>query len=263
MKRIILIFPVLALALAALACQVAIPNMVRGSGDLSTETRDVSGFDAIVLENSGDVFVTIGKTEELTIEADDNLLPYLTSEVKNGVLTLGTTPGRNINPTRPIVYNVTVKELNNITLAGSGSINVEPLEADKMTVLLAGSGNISLQKLDTSDLEATIAGSGNISVDELTAERVDATVSGSGDIRLAGETPTQKLGVCGSGNYLAGDLQSENANINIAGSGNATVWVTEHLTVTVNGSGNIRYYGKPSVDHTDNGSGTLTSLGEK
>ena len=98
MKRTILIFPLLALALATLACQVAIPNTVRGSGDLSTDARDVSGFDAIVLESMGDVNVTIGKTEKLTIEAEDNLLPFLTSKVKNGVLTLGTTPGRNINP---------------------------------------------------------------------------------------------------------------------------------------------------------------------
>ena len=263
MKRKILIFPIVALVLASLACQVAIPNMVRGSGDLTTETRNVSNFDAIVLENMGDVFITVGNTEKLTIEAEDNLLQYLTSEVENGVLTLGTTPGRNLNPTRSIVYNVTVKELNNITLAGSGSFNVEPLDVDQMAVLLAGSGNIKLEKLDASDIEVTIAGSGNISVDEVTAESIDATVSGSGDIRMAGEAPVQKLAVAGSGNYLAGDLLSEITTVDIAGSGNATVWVMEELTVSINGSGNIRYYGKPTIDLTGNGSGDMNSLGEK
>jgi len=263
MKRVFLFFPLIVLILVSLACQVAIPNTVTGSGTVDTETREVSDFDGISLENMGDVYITVGNTEKLTIEAEDNLLPLLTSEVENGTLKLDVVSGRNINPTKPITYNITVKDLKDITLAGSGAIYSAPLAADKMAVVLAGSGNINLEEVTSTDFNVTIAGSGNIHVDKITAERVDATISGSGDIRIAGEAPRQNLDVFGSGSYLAGDLQTDTTDVNIAGSGNVTVWVMEHLNATVNGSGDISYYGRPTIDHTDNGSGSLRSLGEK
>ena len=263
MKRESLFFPLIVLALVSLACQVAIPTIVNGSGIVDTETREVSNFDAISLENMGNVYITVGNTEKLTIEAEDNLIPLLTSEVENGVLKLDVVRGRNIDPTKPIIYNVTVKDLKNITLAGSGNIYSTPLKADQMTVMLAGSGNIELEEVASTDFNVTIAGSGNINVDEISTESVDATIDGSGDIQIAGETQEQKLDVFGSGSYLAGDLQSQTIDINISGSGSVTAWVVEHLNASVNGSGNISYYGRPTIDHTDNGSGILKSLGEK
>lgn len=266
MKRITLIVPIVLLILASIACQGTIPNLpstVRGSGIASTEVREVSDFSAISLKSMGDVYITIGKTESLSIQADDNLLPLLTTEVQGGVLELGTVRNKNINPTEPIVYNITVKELNNITLAGSGNFYVDSFETDQMTITLAGSGDINLDSLDTPELKATIAGSGNIFVDELTTENVDATISGSGNIRLAGEAPTQRLNIFGSGDYLAGDFQTETTSITIAGSGNVTIWVTEQLTTSINGSGDIKYYGKPSISQSGSGSGNLIALGSK
>ena len=263
MKRTILVFPILLLALATLACQVSIPRSVQGSGDASSEVREVNGFNVIVLEGMGDVFVTVGETESLTIQADDNLLPLLTARVQNGTLRLGIVSGANIHPIRPITFNVTVKELNSITVAGSGNFYVDPLEADRMTVTIAGSGDINLEGLALNDFKATISGSGNVYVDEIAAKNVDSTISGSGNIRLVGEAPTQKLGVYGSSDYLAGDLQTKVSDITIAGSGNVTVWATDQLTALVNGSGDINYYGKPSIDKSGSGSGKLKSLGEK
>lgn len=263
MKHVFLFFPLFVLTLVSLACQIAIPTVVNGSGIVDTEIRDVSNFDAISLENMGDVYITVGNTEDLTIEAEDNLIPLLTSEVENGVLKLDVVRGRNIDPTKPIIYNITVKDLNNVTLAGSGNIYSAPLEADQMTVMLAGSGNIELEGVTSTDFDVTIAGSGNIRVDEIVTGSVDAEINGSGDIRIAGEAPEQKLSVFGSGSYLAGDLQTERMDININGSGSVTVWVMEHMNVSINGSGNVSYYGRPTIDHTDNGSGILRSLGEK
>lgn len=50
------------------------------------ELRDVSGFDEILFETSGEIFLKQGETEEHKIEADSELLPRLRSEVKNGRL---------------------------------------------------------------------------------------------------------------------------------------------------------------------------------
>ena len=81
--------------------------MVNGSGHVETETRQVSGFTGIDLAGSGEVTIEQGDAESLTIEADDNVLPELTSEVSDSVLTLGTKPGTTVRTLNPIRYRVT------------------------------------------------------------------------------------------------------------------------------------------------------------
>jgi hypothetical protein len=55
-----------------------------GSGNVITESRDVAGFNEIALGGIGTGIVTQGDEEALTIEAEDNLLPPIGSEVREG-----------------------------------------------------------------------------------------------------------------------------------------------------------------------------------
>ena len=76
-------------------------DVIRGSGDVQAEERAVSDFDEILLEGGGSIVVDVSGTESLTIAADDNLLPLLTSDVVAGRLELRTR--ESIAPSRPIV----------------------------------------------------------------------------------------------------------------------------------------------------------------
>jgi Putative auto-transporter adhesin, head GIN domain len=263
MKRIFLFFPLAILILVSLACQVAIPYVIYGSGTMDSEARDVSNFEAISLENMGDVYITVGDTEKLTVEAEDNLLPLLTSEVENGVLKLGVVRGRDIHPTKPITFDVTVKDLKNITLAGSGNIYSEPLQTDDMRVLLLGSGDIEVKGLSGKDLSITLTGSGNITIEQIALTSVDTSINGSGDIRLDGGADNQSIDVNGSGKYIAGGLETASANLSILGSSDVTLWVNEALDINVNGSGDVSYYGRPTLNQSGFGSGNVSALGEK
>src|SRR5215208_2438155 len=62
---------------------------VRGSGIAKTETREVNGFSAISFNVIGKVVVTQGKTQSLTVTADDNILPLLETQVNDGTLVIG------------------------------------------------------------------------------------------------------------------------------------------------------------------------------
>ena len=71
--KIALIIAVISvLAVFAASCKWTI-GMVRGSGDIETEERDVSGFDEVYLSGIGNLIVTQGEEESLVIEADDKL----------------------------------------------------------------------------------------------------------------------------------------------------------------------------------------------
>src|SRR5215208_2578356 len=119
---------------------------VTGSGMLKTEMRPVSGFTAIDLSGSGHLTIEQTGTESLTIEAEDNILPLLTSDVSDGTLHLGE-KGNNLNiltETKPINYRLTVKDLSGLTVSGSAQVSANAITTGKLRVVLSGSGSILL-----------------------------------------------------------------------------------------------------------------------
>lgn len=228
------------------ACSLPFVNVVRGSGNLETESRDVSGFNKIELNGAGQLIITQGSTETLEIQAEDNILPELTSEVEGDTLVLGykdQTWRRSILPTEKIVYTLTVIDLTKFTFNGAGDLEMDSLE--------------------TSSLELNINGAGNIKIKELLAEELSVTISGTGSINIAGEVESQDITIEGAGNYQSEDLQSQTAFIQVNGLGNSKLWVLESLDITINGSGSVDYYGAPDVTQDINGLGDVNSLGEK
>ena len=219
---------------------------ISGSGNIVSESRPVSGFDSVTLAGSGDVIITQGDSESLTVEADDNLMSYIRSEVRGGTLTLGEDDDgwwTNLEPSRPIRYIVTLKDLTAMTLSGSGSMDVASLHTETLDITLSGSGKVLVGSLDAGQLAATL--------------------SGSGRVGISGQVPGQKVSLDGSASYEAGDLESESAQIGISGSGNATVWAHTDLKISISGSGTVSYYDLPAVTMEGSGSGKVVSLGSK
>jgi Putative auto-transporter adhesin, head GIN domain len=192
-------------------------NTVVGSGTAATETRNVSDFSAVVMYGSGQLIVDHGDVEALTITGDDNLLPYLTSDVQNGKLSLGTKPNTSITNRVQIVYHLTVKKLDAVESYGSGSADVNGVATDKLSV----------------------------------------TTKGSGNVKVAGKVTTQEISLSGSGDYNAENLDSRQASVQASGSGSATVRVSDSLNVQLNGSGSVGYHGDPSLTKAVNGSGRV------
>lgn len=247
----------------SLACGSLTTDSVVGSGEIVNQTIDVSNFDRVTLAGFGSVFITQGQTEGLSVQTDENLIPLLDINVQGSELTLGVKRGYNITPSQSLTFNLTVKDLSTLTLAGSGDFYVEPLESNRLAVSIPGSGDIEIQGLRAEELSIDLNGSGKITIQDIQVQTIDTSLQGSGDIILEGKADTQKVSVGGSGNYLAGDMEAASADISIPGSADVTVWANEALTVRVSGSGNVRYYGQPTVDQTGSGSGDLISLGEK
>ena len=237
----------LTLALAVSGWAFAANARTVGSGHLTTETRSVSGFHAVDLESSGDVIITQGDTEGLTVEAEDNLLPLITTEVDGkGVLRLGFKPHESIQTTKKITFKLSAKLIDSLAIEGSGDVRAESLS-------VPGSGKFAV----------SVPGSGNVTVSKLTAGSVQASLDGSGDIKLAGDADSQVVSIDGSGKYETADLKTRSAKVDINGSGDAKLSASAELKVEINGSGDVGYYGSPNVKKSINGSGDVKALGER
>lgn len=263
MKHYLPFLLIISLFLPSLACNALSMNHIQGSGKIVTQEVNVSNFDSVSLEGSGDVYIQQGQTESLTVEADDNIMPVLINKVVGNQLVLTTKPNQSLEPSQKVVYRITVKDLTGLSLKGSGNFFVSPVKSNSMDISLNGSGDINMDDLATSKLSVDLNGSGNVSIDKLATTSNDVTVNGSGDVKLAGQADSQNVTYSGSGKYLAGDLETNSADIRVPGSADLTVWVKEKLNVSINGSGTVSYYGTPTVSQTGQGSGKLNSLGAK
>jgi hypothetical protein len=222
------------------ACSV---TAARGSGNVVTEERQVSGFEGVALSGAGQVIISQGDEESLMIETDDNLMRYIESEVRNGTLELGFARNTIPVPSRSIIYRVGVIDLTGLDSSGAGSFEIDGLEADRLGVTLSGAGDIGIDSLSATDL--------------------DVTISGAGNVDLAGQVERQEIELKGFGNYNARDLESGAASVRISGAGNAVVWAQDTLDVEISGAGNVEYYGSPTVTQDVSGAGRVTSRGDK
>lgn len=190
---------------------------VRGSGNVQTEERQVRDFSAISLNGFGKLIIEQTGTESLSITADDNILPLITSEVRNGTLYLGFKEERMVNNVSDITFRVTINDLEAIDLSGAGSV------------------------------EAT-----NINTDQL---RI--TSSGAGDVNIAGTTEKQEVELSGVGRYNGEDLVSKEATVETSGAGNAVVQVSDSLDANISGAGSVTYIGDPQVKQVISGAGSV------
>ena len=235
-------------------------NGIRGSSVVVSETREVRAFSAIDLSGVGTVRLQQTGTESLTVEAEENLLPFLVTRVENGTLRIGTKPNVNIRPTQPIVFHVTADRIDNVGVCGSGNIDAGALKASRFAAHASGSGNVRAESVEAEKVTARIAGSGGVRIDRLQTRNLRCDVSGSGNVRVAGMADEVDLGISGSGSLHAADLACTAADVSIAGSGNVRLGTTEQrLSADVSGSGSLRYRGKPpEVQTRVSGSGSVS-----
>jgi hypothetical protein len=233
--------------LVLLACNITVPQdlgqTVRGTGNVIEESRKVSGVTAVELATLGNLFIKVSDTELLRIEAEDNLMEHLESEVRGGKLRIGTQGDVRLNATRPVNYYLTVTGLDTIVISSSGDIQAPDLEVDQISVTISSSGDLEMGVLNADTLKVVISSSGDLDIGR-------------------GEVKTQNVNISSSGNYRAKDLASDKADVLLNSSGSATIWVKDSLKAILNSSGDVRYRGNPTLDVTSNSSGKAVQIGE-
>jgi hypothetical protein len=245
----LLVLVATALSMAGCGFVITLPSIstkIEGSGNIISEAREVTDFTRIVLSGAGDLTITQGEGHALTVRTDDNLMDYVKSEVIGDTLLLSFTDearNKNLRPTQGWIYEITLEELEDIGIAGAGTILCDGLQGDELVISISGSGEIRLSDLQIDDL--------------------DLHISGMGEIEMNGEVARQSYTISGFGNVDAGDLAGEDVIVAIQGTGNVTVWGTETLLVTIAGTGDVSYYGSPETVQTILGLGSVTSLGQK
>ncbi len=192
----------------------AVGPVTAGSGVAAVQERLVDDFQAIRAEGLIDIDVTIGETTSVTLQADDNVLPLLTTEVVGGTLVFASRGAYSAETA--VRATVVVPVLTGVTAEGLGDIVVRGIDEPSFDVVVSGLGSVSVEGA-TDALEVEVQGNGDAHLARLVArtvrvrvlgigdaevhatESLDATVRGMGDVVYSGDPAEVSQDVEGMG----------------------------------------------------------------
>jgi len=248
---------------------------VRGNGKIVKQNREVSGFSAIKVSCSADVFLKQGKETAVTVRADENILEMVETEVSGNTLKIDI--DGSISNCKALEVYITVVELDKVEINGSGDVVSEnQLEGIDFEISINGSGDVDLD-LSVKNLETKINGSGDVDVsgvqgnfylkvsgsgdfsaNDLRLDQCEIEIYGSGDVQLEGSASEVSVQQSASGDVDLYNLKSGDVDVHTSGSGDVIVYVSGVLKVRLSGSGDVTYKGDPkSVDASASGSGEV------
>lgn len=216
---------------------------VAGSGKIESETRQVKTFDAVAINYPAQVVIRQDDSESVKVEADDNLLDQLSTEVRDGRLVIENSErewARRVRPSETVKITITVKDLKEVDFSSAGTLLVEGL--------------------DTEIFELDLSGAGEVNLNDLQVEQLECKLTGAGNLRADGEAGSVDLEIDGFGNFHGDELHADRADVTINGAGNVNLRVKTYLRAEINGAGSVGYYGTPDVNQRINGAGSVRQL---
>ncbi|MBL4592681.1 MAG: DUF2807 domain-containing protein [Flavobacteriales bacterium] len=205
---------------------------LKGTGKIITEQRVISSdVTSIKTKDNIDIVITYSNEPSLRIEAGENLIPFINTDISDGELSLSSDNKCSMlrNYDTPIVVYVSLPNLTNIDYTGQGIItSSNTLNYSDFTFETRnGTGSINL------DLNST-----NVSIIQHT---------GPADITLTGTTNNLYAYSGRQGWQYLNNISANNVHVNNAGSGDIIVRAINNLLVELTYIGNIDYYGSPNV----------------
>lgn len=212
-------------------------NQYTGSGNIIKQDRETDPFKGIAAGGAFEVEINNGSSNKVTIECDDNLIPYIKTNVVNGVLKISTSERAGFNNAHMKIF-ITAPEVNFINASGAASIiaNNELKSDDKINMESSGA--------------ATIKAAVN-------APQIFAEASGASTIELSGGTRNYTAKASGSAGLRTADLKSETTEVTASGASTAHVYASITLKANASGAANIYYSGAGNVQKKTSGAANI------
>ena len=223
MKKVIL-FLVVTLALTS-CIQIKETKSVL---PVKSEQRQTAAFERIRLLGSPTIYYTQSDSISVRVEAPEDVLQYLETNVENSCLTvqlkddlthavkvLGFMDGDEVT-----VY-VSSPDLIEVVLSGSGEFKCNgKLDTDNLNLELRGSGDIDFTDIICDRIESLLVGSGDLNVGHVIAQQSAIEVVGSGDLKIEHENVARTdISLKGSGDVVAGFRNCGAVSSELRGSG--------------------------------------------
>ncbi len=186
---------------------------VKGSGTSKTEQRNVTGFKRIDAGGAMNVEVDAQKDFSVSVEADDNLLQHIKTEVSGDTLKIYS-EGK-ISPSAKLNVKISMPSIEGLNLSGASDGKITNVRADSLELKASGASEVTISGA-AKNLEADASGASEIDAEGLKVEdgkieasgaskamvsvanNLEANASGASKISYAGEPKNLKQNSSGA-----------------------------------------------------------------
>lgn len=219
------------------ACQFNFGDGKSGNGNVIKEQRKVTEeFDQVKASRGLEIILTVGESNTIEVESDENLQKNIVVSISNGRLEITTDENLSGNATKKVY--VTYKNINNIDASSGSEIKVLGQLKNETLTLEASSG---------ASVEADIF-----------AKEVNLKASSGADITVSGKA-SQLIAKASSGSEIDGEhLKVVTAKADASSGGEITVYVQDRIDSKATSGGEVNYYGNPKeTTANDSSSGSI------
>lgn len=237
-KITVLITTYLVLLFTTTSCFVDGMTGIRGSRVVVSEDRNInSDFESIKVQQGINLYLTQGNSTEISVEADDNIMDLLMTEVNNNELKIYFE--KNVYKAKARNVYLTTNDISKIRASSGAMVKSE-------NTLTA----------NTLDLDASSGSSMKIYVN---ANEVTSECSSGADIDVFGKTESFSARASSGSSIDADELESQNAIAKASSGANIDLNVSEKLTAKASSGGDIDFSGNPKEVNKDTSSGGSVS----
>jgi predicted DNA binding CopG/RHH family protein len=150
-------------------------SKIKGSGNVVTEKREISNFKAIDVSGVFNIVVVAQKDFSVEVEADDNLLPFIKTEVSGETLEIQR--DKRFSTKNSITIRISAPNIEEIENSGVSKIHLSNVANEFLEIDSSGASSVKVEGT-SKRLSLELSGASRIDASGLTAEKV--SVDGSG-----------------------------------------------------------------------------------
>lgn len=204
------------------------------------QKRNVRDYESIEVSTGIETIVSMGDEETVRVEADEDIIDDVITEVKNGTL-------------RIYVKNRTGFNFFNWRDYSSVKVYVQATTLNRIKAS-AGANVRTETTLNGEAIDVDASSGGHVRA-TLVYKNVNLGASSGGQMKVEGQAKYLEAGSSSGGIINAEDLNAEYCKANASSGGNTSVSAKTEFTARASSGGNIRYSGNPETKNINSSSG--------
>ena len=156
-------------------------SKIDGSSVAASDVREARNFTGVDISGVFEVQIVAGKDFALEVQADDNLLQYIKTEVQDGVLKIETT--ERINSHTPLRVRISAPDIERVEASGACKVSVEGVKNSDLAIDTSGASKVDLSG-ETGALDIDVSGASKIDAEGLVTGIATVDASGASKVSL-------------------------------------------------------------------------------
>ncbi|EDP94968.1 head GIN domain-containing protein [Kordia algicida OT-1] len=212
------------ISLLVTSCDFNFSSGVAGNRNVVMEERDADEpFTKIKASEGLDVYITQSSTPSIEVEADENIISLIATDIDNGTLRIHTE--KNIGRCKSKKVHVSVPNIEKIvSTSGADVYSTEIIVADLLEVRSNSGADVKI---------------------EVKAESVTCSTSSGADIKISGSANSLVANASSGSDIQAKELEVKDCDASASSGADVTVNVSEKLVASSSSGGDVHYYGNP------------------